>query len=101
MSESNISVDPPGEPLSGTDPLEMNGDIASHLVDAADVFLLEKLEAAIAERARHWKRDCSSPEAYIGSVAENRNKLAHLLGLREVRVREPELKFVSSPQRSS
>ena len=45
-----------GETLAGTNPLRMEGDIASDLVAGVDRFLLRELEASVAKRAAHWKR---------------------------------------------
>jgi dienelactone hydrolase len=59
----------------------MEGDIASHLVDGADKFLLGQLEESIQRRAAFWKRDVSSPEAYAASVEPNRKALAKMLGV--------------------
>lgn len=75
-----------GPPLAGTEPLTMEGDISSHLVAGADRFLLRELEAAIAQRDKFWKRDLTSAEAYTASVATNRARLAHILGVRDARV---------------
>lgn len=79
--------------LPGTKPLTMEGDIASQLVDGVDKFLLREIEAAAANREKHWKRDVSSPEAYAKSIEPNRKRLAHILGLRDARVpfKTPEL----------
>jgi dienelactone hydrolase len=74
------------EPLPGTKPLTMSGDITSTLVEGVDRFLLKQIEESTAKRARHWKRDFSSAEAYNASVAPNRKRLAHILGVRDARV---------------
>ncbi len=74
------------KPLDDTDPLTLEGDIPSRLVDGADRFLLRKLEESIARRAAHWSRDVSSAEAYAKSVKPNRERLAHILGVRDERV---------------
>ena len=74
------------EPLPGTQPLSWTDDLASRMVDGADRFLLRKLEASIAERAKHWQRDFSSPEAYQKSIEPNRKRLAHILGVRDERL---------------
>jgi dienelactone hydrolase len=78
--------DEPTETLPGTAPLTMTGDIASELVAGVDRFLLRQIEESTAKRARHWKRDFSSPEAYNASVEPNRKRLAHILGVRDQRV---------------
>ncbi len=85
----NGPVAEPGEkivPLPGTKPLTLEGDIASHLVDGVDRFLLRELEKSIAQRAQYWNRDTSSAEAYNKSIAANRARLAHIIGLRDQRV---------------
>ncbi|MCX6927962.1 MAG: hypothetical protein NT154_32845 [Verrucomicrobia bacterium] len=81
------------EPLAGTQLLTLRGDIASNLVAGVDRFLLQQLEQSEAQRERHWKRDYTSPAAYTASVATNRARLAHILGVRDKRVRftAPEL----------
>lgn len=74
-----------GSPLPNTKPLKLEGDIASHLVDGVDRFLLAELKRSIAQREKHWNRDVSSPEAYSKSVQPNRDRLAHILGVRDKR----------------
>jgi dienelactone hydrolase len=74
------------EPLEGTKPLTMEGDIASQLVAGVDRFLLRKIEESVEKRARHWKRDFSSAEAYSKSIDPNRKRLAHILGVRDPRM---------------
>ena len=69
------------EPHPGTRPLKLEGDITSQLVDGVDRFLLRQLAGSIDKRAAHWKRDLSSPEAYIQSVAANRARLAEITGV--------------------
>ncbi len=85
-----------GETLAGTNPLRMEGDIASDLVAGVDRFLLRELEASVAKRAAHWKRDFSSEEAYNKSIEPNRRRLAHILGMREPREKFMGLEFSGS-----
>ncbi|HEX5446655.1 MAG TPA: hypothetical protein VFW87_22745, partial [Pirellulales bacterium] len=68
------------EPLTGTDPLELDGDLADRMVQGIDRFLLKQIEASVAGRARHWHRDFSSAEKYNESVAQNRARLAKIIG---------------------
>ena len=79
--------------LGDTEPLALEGDIASNLVAGVDRFLLRELEISEARRERYWHRDYNSPEAYTVSVATNRTRLAHILGVRDPRPRfdAPEL----------
>jgi dienelactone hydrolase len=73
------------EPLDGTKPLTLEGDIASQLVEGVDRFLLKKIDESVEKRAPHWKRDFSSAEAYSKSIEPNRKRLAHILGVRDPR----------------
>src|SRR5689334_15918672 len=73
-------------PLAGTKKLEMEGDIAAQLVDGVDRFLLKEIEKSVEGRAKFWKRDFSSPEAYNKSIEPNRKRLAHILGVRDKRI---------------
>ena len=74
------------ETLPGTEPLTMKGDIAAQLVAGVDKFLLRKIDESVAGRAKYWKRDFSSAEAYNKSIEPNRKRLAHILGVRDPRV---------------
>jgi dienelactone hydrolase len=53
------------------------------MVDGINRFLLRKTEESVVGRAKHWKRDLSSAEAYDASVEPNRKRLAHILGARD------------------
>jgi dienelactone hydrolase len=75
-----------GEALPGTKPLTMTGDIAAQLVAGVDRFLLRQLDQSVERRAKYWKRDFSSDEAYNKSIEPNRKRLAHILGVRDARV---------------
>jgi dienelactone hydrolase len=72
--------------LPGTQPLTMDGDIASQLVDGVDRFLLRQIEASVDAREQHWQRDFSSALGYNQSIEPNRQRLAHILGVRDARV---------------
>jgi dienelactone hydrolase len=72
--------------LPGTEPLTMEGDIATQMVEGIDRFLLKQIEESVAKREQYWKRDFSSPEAYNKSIEPNRKRLAHILGVRDPRV---------------
>ena len=85
-----------GAPLAGTAKLDWPGDIASRLVDSVDRFLLKEIEKSVERRARHWKRDFSSPEKYHASIEPNRQRLAHILGARDPRPSQPRLEWTST-----
>src|SRR5687768_18479837 len=73
-------------PLPNTRPLTWTDDIASRMIDGIDQFLLNEIEQSTARRARHWKPDYSSEDAYTKSLEPNRKALAHILGLRDARI---------------
>src|SRR5580658_4498418 len=85
------------QPLPGTAPLEIQGDIASNLVAGADRFLLRKLDQSAAERAQYWHPDFSSAQAYDRSLSTNRQRLAHILGVGDQRVDHVEMELIATP----
>ena len=81
-----VSAAVAGEPYPGTKPLEVEGDIASQMIDSIDRFLLRKIDESVAQRAKHWKPDYSTAKSYNASIEPNRKRLAHILGVREARL---------------
>ena len=81
-----VSAAVAGEPYPGTKPLEVEGDIASQMIDSIDRFLLRKIDESVAQRAKHWKPDYSTAKSYNASIDPNRKRLAHILGVREARL---------------
>ncbi|MFO0876872.1 MAG: hypothetical protein U0840_05815 [Gemmataceae bacterium] len=79
--------------LPGTEPLTMTGDIASQLVEGVDRFLLQEIARSAQKREQFWKRDHSSAQAYEKSIEPNRQRLRHILGVRDARIpfHSPEL----------
>jgi cephalosporin-C deacetylase-like acetyl esterase len=72
--------------LPGTKLLDWQGDIASRLIDSCDAFLLREIERSIDRRTSFWNRDVTSSDAYKKSVESNRDRLAHIIGLRDQRI---------------
>src|SRR5687768_13937814 len=89
------------QPLDGTKPLDVQGDLAAQMVDGIDRFLLREIEESVAKRAAYWKRDTSSPQKYEASVAPNRERLARMLGVVDARVKDTSPQYVSGPTRPS
>ena len=89
------------QPALKTKPLTLEGDIASHLVAGVDRFLLRELSASITRREQHWSRDFTSHAAYAKSVEPNRQRLAHIIGLRDQRVAFDGLTLGSTTAESS
>ena len=52
------------QPLPGTEPLTVDGDLAAQMVEGIDRFLAKETSGAVARREAQWKRDFSSREAY-------------------------------------
>ena len=72
--------------LVGTSPLNIEGDLASQMVDGIDRFLLHQIDVAAASRSERFLVDTSSPEAYEASLKPHREKLAKCLGIRDARL---------------
>jgi dienelactone hydrolase len=96
-----IRAEEPPATLPGTRPLTMEGDLAQRLVEGVDRFLLRKIEEAPARREAFWRRDLASADAYNGSIASNRRRLAHILGVRDPRVPFDGFELVGTTRRSS
>jgi dienelactone hydrolase len=90
-----------GQPLAGTAPLTLEGDIASNLVAGVDRFLLRKIDESVSKREQFWHRDFSSWQAYVQSLATNRQRLAHILGMRDRRVSKVRVELLDIPTRSA
>jgi dienelactone hydrolase len=56
------------------------------MVDGIHAYLDGRIEESVRERARYWKPDFSSREAYERSVQPNRARLGKILGVVDVRV---------------
>ncbi|MDP6779860.1 MAG: hypothetical protein QGI83_24090 [Candidatus Latescibacteria bacterium] len=82
-------------PLDGTDPLFGDEDLAAEMVAGIGRYLDRELSESPDRRARHWKRDFTSPEAYNGSIAPNREQLRRIVGASENR--EPSEITISTP----
>jgi putative membrane-bound dehydrogenase-like protein len=81
--------------LPDTRPLAHIDDMAAETVAGVDRFLLRALERSVGARARHWKRDLSSHDAYVASVEPNRRHFARIIGVRDPRVPCDALEFIS------
>lgn len=73
--------DMPRVPLDGTRLLEIEGDIASEMIDSIDRFLMKQIDASVERRAQLWQRDFSSGDAYHKSVEPNRQRFRKAIGV--------------------
>jgi dienelactone hydrolase len=69
-----------------TVPLNIEGDLASRMVDGIDRFLLQQIDSIAASRAARFTVDPSSNEAYETSLKPHRERLAECLGIRDTRL---------------
>ncbi len=74
------------QPLSGTAPLEFDGELDVRLMDGAHAFVERRIEASRAERARFWRRDFRSRAAYEASIEVNRQRLRKIIGAVDARL---------------
>ncbi|HWQ53999.1 MAG TPA: hypothetical protein VN442_09955 [Bryobacteraceae bacterium] len=77
----------PGQGLPGTAPLEEEGDLAAKMVAGIDRYLLRETERSRASRQSRWQPDYSSADAYVRSVAGNRERFRKITGAVDPRVR--------------
>src|SRR5437588_7087259 len=89
------------EPLPGTKPLEMKGDLARQMVDGIDRYLTRATAASVDRRKEYWKPDYSSHEAYAKSVQPNRDRLRKIIGAVDQRLPVKELEYVSGTGQKS
>jgi dienelactone hydrolase len=72
--------------LAGTEPFNLEGDIAAHMVAGIHRDLLERTAASVTARQKLWQRDLSGRKAYETSVAPNRERFGKVIGLIDRRV---------------
>src|SRR5262245_3800122 len=90
-----LSTSSKAQPLPGTKPLEMQGDLARFMVDGLHRYLTAETAAGVAKRKDYWKPDYSSPEAYAKSVEPNRERLRKIIGAVDQRLPVKELEYVA------
>jgi len=83
FAAADDSAVPGRDRLEGTEWLDWQGDLARRMVDGIDRFLLKQLDESIEQRSSFWDRN--SPERFAESLAANRQRLAHILGVRDER----------------
>ncbi len=64
----------------GTQPLLMEGDLASEMVAGIDRFLLSQIRLTAATRPERFVIDTSSPEKFADSLKPHRQQLARAIG---------------------
>jgi dienelactone hydrolase len=87
-----------GEPLPGTRPLTLAGDLSAQMVEGIDRFLMRQLEESVARRPQLWQRDFTSAEAYQRSVESNRERFRVAIGAVDPRGTEPRMELVATTE---
>jgi putative membrane-bound dehydrogenase-like protein len=67
--------------LPGTAFLEGEHDFAAEMVAGIDRFLLREIDLSVEGRAKYWRRDTSSKEAYEKSIEPNRERFMKSIGV--------------------
>src|ERR1035438_4107594 len=81
-----VALPPPPAQVPGTAPLTMEGDVAVQMVEGMRRYLDRLTAASVETRAALWNRDYSSRAAYEASVAPNRERFRHIIGLMDKRI---------------
>ena len=71
-------------PLSGTQPLTVQGDLAAKMVEGIHVFLDRKIQEAQKERDQRWDR--ADLKQHLKFVAESRQRFRRIIGAVDSRV---------------
>jgi dienelactone hydrolase len=73
--------------LKGTAPLKWKEeDLSERLMDAAHQFVERKIGDAARKRGTFWQHDVSSEQRYTTSIEANRQELARILGVVDLRL---------------
>jgi dienelactone hydrolase len=72
--------------LPGTAPLADSRDLSQAMLDGLHRFVERKIDESVRSRAKLWKRDFSSAEAYERSIEANRASFRKIIGVVDPRV---------------
>jgi hypothetical protein len=92
---------PAPNPLPGTAPLTLDGDLAAQMVDGIHKYLIQATADSLNERPRLWKRDFTSARACLDSVAPNRQHLRKVIGAVDPRVPAAALQIMAASTASA
>ncbi len=82
---------PDGPQLPDTTFLDLEEPLDVAMARGINLFAERELEASPALRDAAWKRDFSSIEAYVASVAPHRERLAEIIGAADERIANPRM----------
>ncbi len=89
------------EPLPGTQPLTLSGDLSAQMVEGIDKFLLREIDRSTEQRAKLWQRDFTSRDAYTKSIQPNRERFRKMIGAVDERLPVTALEYVGSTDEPS
>ena len=101
MSLALVLMSPPKSPLKGTGRLEAMEDPASEMIDGIDRFLLKELDRAGEVRERNWEAAFKASGSVEEVLEGRRQRLFHILGVRDQRPERPSMELVASLDRAS
>ena len=76
-------------------------EMVERMKTGIDKFLTRHTTRILSEREQYWDRDLSSVTAYQASIDPNREELSRLLGIHGILRNRPDLKVLSTPDRSN
>ncbi len=88
------------QPLPGTKPLAMQGDLAKQMVEGIDRYLTRATAASVEKRKAYWKPDFTSLAAAEKSVSANRERFRRIIGVIDPRL-PVRMEYVASPEQSA
>lgn len=87
--------------IRNPEPLEIKGDIASHLVDGVDRFLLREIAEADGARVSGWKAGADAAGSKEKYFATKRSEFSKMLGIRDTRVGPEPPRLLATAAQSS
>ena len=82
---AGVYAEPPS--LPGTTLLTGHDDFAKRMVEGIHAYLDRELAASASGRATYWHRDLGDTARYETSIAPNRDRFRHMIGLTDTRDR--------------
>ena len=82
--------------LPNSKPLTMVGEIDRTLIAGVSKFLDRELAASVQARAHYWQSGVTSHAGYNESLDEHRQRLAHILGVRDARPESPRMELLAT-----
>lgn len=82
--------------LPGTELLTMERDLAAQMVEALNAYVMQANAAAPEKRETLWHRDESSHDAYVASVAPNRQRFRKQIGCWDTRLPIDALTYIAT-----